>query len=242
LSTPFSPEAVDLLESIDVPAYKIGSGDVSNSALLNSIITTQKPILLSSGMSSYEELQNTVNQIETNNIQFGVFQCTTSYPCNPEDIGYNILDELGKLFNVPIGLSDHSGTIYPSLAATALNANMFEVHAVFSKDCFGPDTSSSLTIEELKRLVEGIRFIEQGIGKIVDKNAMSNARSETKQLFSRSAFFARNMQKGDVLEKSSFKMKKPGGGMNYELASGLIGKKLTVDKEFDDFLNQGDFE
>ena len=159
LSTPFSVEAVDLLEKIGVPAYKVGSGDVCNDDLLEAIIKTGKSVLLSSGMSTYGELDHAVT-LADQNIDFAIFQCTTSYPCNAEDIGYNVLDELKNRYSCAVGLSDHSGTIFPSLAAVALGARLIEVHAVFSSNA-GPDTKSSLDMAELSQLVSGIRFIEK---------------------------------------------------------------------------------
>jgi N,N'-diacetyllegionaminate synthase len=242
LSTPFSVEAVKLLNSSDVPYWKVGSGDVANIELLDAMLETKKPILLSSGMSSYQELDSTISRIKNAGVKFSLFQCTTSYPCNPEDIGYNVISEMKERYGCLVGLSDHSGTPYPSLAAVTLGAKLIEVHTVFSKRCFGPDTLSSLTIEELEEMVNGIRFIEKGLSSIVNKNEASIKRSDTKQLFSRSAFFEVDLKKGAPLKRSSFKMKKPGAGLTYDQACALIGKRLNVDKMYDDFLEKGDFD
>lgn len=242
LSTPFSTEAVDLLEHLNVPAFKVGSGDTNNTELLNALIKTGKPILLSSGMSTLEELDEVVSTIKTAGNLLAIFQCTTSYPCAPEDIGYNLIHALKERYDCPVGLSDHSGFIYPSLAAVTLGAKLVEVHTVFSKECFGPDTKSSVTISELKNLVQGIRFIEQGLCSSVDKNNSAANRIETKQLFSRSAFYNKNMTAGTVLQREDFSFKKPGGGINYEDALPLIGKTLNQDKSFDDYVEYGDFE
>lgn len=241
LSTPFSKEAIDLLQMLDVSAFKIGSGDVSNFDLLDEIIATQKPILLSSGMSSYDELDTTVGRIKTAGNKLAVFQCTTSYPCDAKEIGYNVLAELKQRYRCPVGLSDHSGTIFPSLAAVTLGANLLEVHSVFSKQCFGPDTKSSLDMTELKQLVDGVRFIEKGLMNKIDKNIASEARAKTKKLFSRSAFYTRDMKAGSVFSEDSFAMKKPGGGMNVSMANQLVGKTLKEDRCFDDFVSVEDF-
>ncbi len=242
LSTPFSVEAVHLLDELGVPAWKIGSGDTSNTELLNAVLKTKKPILLSSGMSSYAEIESVISMIKANGNTFALFQCTTSYPCNPEDVGYNIIEEMITRFNCPVGLSDHSGTPFPSIAAIAFGAKILEVHAVFSKQSFGPDTSSSLTIEELKYLVEGVRFIEKGIKNPIDKDLAAKKRADTKNLFSRSAFYTKDLMKGDVLTENSFAMKKPAGGLSYEDAKGLIGKKMSVDRVYDDFIRVEDFK
>lgn len=242
LSTPFSTKAVDLLEHLNVPAFKVGSGDTNNTELLNALIKTGKPILLSSGMSTFEELDKVVSIVETAGNLMAIFQCTTSYPCAPEEIGYNVIQSLRERYNCPVGLSDHSGFIYPSLAAVTLGAKLIEVHTVFSKECFGPDTKSSVTISELKDLVQGVRFIEQGLCSIVDKNKSAASRNKTKQLFSRSAFYNRDIVAGTVLQREDFSFKKPGGGINYEDALSLIGKTLNQDKSFDDYVDFGDFE
>lgn len=241
LSTPFSTKAIDLLESLNVPAFKVGSGDTNNTELIEKLIQTKKPIILSSGMSNYDELDQVVNKINKAGNSFAIFQCTTSYPCSPEDIGYNVIEELKERYDCPIGLSDHSGFIYPSLASVALGAKLLEVHTVFSKECFGPDTKSSLTLSELKDLVDGVRFIERGLVCKVDKSNAAKSRKDTKQLFSRSAFYTREISPGKIMERKDFAMKKPGGGLTYEEAKTLIGKTLKNKKTKDDFVDLGDF-
>lgn len=241
LSTPFSKNAVDILEKINVPAYKIGSGDVNNIELLEYVAKTNKPILLSSGMSTFKDIDDAVELIKKNGNDFCIFQCTTSYPCNPEDIGYNLLGEIKNRYNCHVGLSDHSGTIFPSLASIALGAKFIEVHSVFSKHSFGPDTSSSLELEEIKKLVDGVRFIEKGLRKNLDKDFISNQRSKTKKLFSRSAFYSADFKAGEIFNENSFNMKKPGGGMSFNEVKKLFGKKIIKDKMFDDFISTEDF-
>lgn len=242
LSTPFSVEAVQLLDELGVPAWKIGSGDTSNTELLNAVLKTKKPVLLSSGMSSYAEIENVISMIKENGSTLALFQCTTSYPCNPEDVGYNIIEEMITRFNCPVGLSDHSGTPFPSLAAVAFGAKILEVHAVFSKQSFGPDTSSSLTIEELRYMVEGVRFIEKGIENPIDKDLAAKKRADTKNLFSRSAFYTKGLIKGEVLTENSFAMKKPAGGLSYGCVQKLIGKEILIDRVRDDFIKAEDFK
>lgn len=242
LSTPFSVEAVKLLEEIDIPAWKIGSGDITNIEMINEIVKTRKPVLISSGMSSFKDLEVPVNIFKKNNITFCIFQCTTSYPCAPEDIGYNLIKELQDRFNCNIGLSDHSGTIFPSIASVALGAKIVEVHAVFSKLSFGPDTSSSLEIPELKKMVEGIRFIERGINNTVDKDKVAESKLETRNLFGRSAFYSKNLDHGDIIKEGDIMMKKPGGGLQDEDLSFFYGKKLVKKISKDDFVKFGDVE
>lgn len=240
LSTPFSIEAVNLLEDINVPAWKIGSGDITNIDLINAIAATRKPVLISSGMSSYKDLEVPVNILNKEKIPYCIFQCTTAYPCSPEDIGYNLISEIKDRFKCHVGLSDHSGTIFPSIASVALGAKIIEVHTVFSKLCFGPDTSSSLEVDELKKMVDGIRFVEKGINKVLNKDIVAKSKKETKNLFARSAFYCRNLKKGHVIEQSDIMMKKPGGGLLEKDTLFFTGKKLSKDVIKDDFVDFGD--
>lgn len=242
LSSPFSLKAVELLEDLNVPAYKIGSGDINNDQLIDSIIKKRRPVLVSSGMSDHKETNNLIKKLKKSKIPCGLFQCTTSYPCKAEDVGYNVIEEYKTKHNIPIGLSDHSGSIYPSLAAVAIGAKMLEVHAVFSKDCFGPDSSSSLTMNQLSQLVEGVRFIEKGINNKIDKDSIVKNLSATKKLFSRSAFFTKEIQKGEVFKLNNFAMKKPGGGLCFNEAKKLLGKKISKNRKLDDYVKKEDFE
>ncbi len=170
MSSPFSLAAVELLESIGVKRYKIGSGEVNNRLMLERIAQTGKPIILSSGMSSINELKATVDFLTPFGNQLSVLQCTTSYPTAPENIGLNVIPELAAAFpQLAIGFSDHSGTIYPGIAAVALGATVLEFHTVFDTRMFGPDAKSSLTIDAVAELVKGVRFIETTLANPVDK-------------------------------------------------------------------------
>jgi len=152
VSSPFSNIAVDWLEEIGIQKYKIGSGEVTNFLMLEKIAKTGKDIILSSGMSNFSELDETIKFLKKFDNKVSILQCTTMYPSNAENIGLNVIGELKDRYNLLVGFSDHSGTIYPSLAASTLGAEIIEFHAVFDKDMFGPDSKSSLTIKEIKQL------------------------------------------------------------------------------------------
>ncbi len=214
LSSAFSNKAVALLERLDMPAWKIASGEVSNHALLERMVATDRPLLLSSGMSSWQELDDAIGHVRTHGGQVGVFQTTTSYPCPPERIGLNVMAELRERYGCPVGLSDHSAVPETGIAAAALGANMVEVHIVFSKDCFGPDTSSSLTREGLERLVNGIRHVERIVFNTVDKDRMAEETADLRRLFSKSIVAARDLEAGAVLTEADIAFKKPGTGIN----------------------------
>ena len=130
---------------------------------------TGRPVLLSSGMASWQDLDQAAEVVRTAGAALAVLQCTTAYPCPPEKIGLNVLAELAARYHCPVGLSDHSGTIFPSLSAVTLGATVIEVHVVFSRECFGPDVAASLTTGELAQLVTGTRFIERMLAHPLDK-------------------------------------------------------------------------
>jgi N-acetylneuraminate synthase len=241
ISSPFSEEAVSLLDDIGVELFKIGSGDILNKVLIDSVIKTKKPILISSGLSSYEETDKLVDKLNKGKTEFGLFQCTSSYPCPPEEIGYNVLNKFLDRYNCPIGLSDHSSEIFPSLAAVSLGASIIEVHVTMSKNAFGPDTSSSLTFDQLLELKRGIDFIYRGLSVEIDKDKQAKERADVKKLFSRSAFYSRDLKKGQILKKDDFQMKKPGGGLDYNVALDMVGMELLKDVFAEDFLRNGDF-
>ena len=226
LSSPFSFQAVELLERIGMPAWKIGSGEVGNTPMLQKIAQTHKPILLSSGMSYWQEIDAAIATILNFHGNIGVFQCTTSYPCPAEKIGLNVISDIKDRYGSPAGLSDHSGTIYPSLAAVALGANIIEVHVVLSNDSFGPDVSSSITIDELSNMVEGIRFNEKALSSNIDKDLEANGMNEVRQLFGKSIYYLHDLVQGHELDFSDISLKKPGTGIPASMLNKFIGRKL----------------
>jgi len=148
LSSPFSAEAVELLERIGMVAWKVASGEVSNAPLLERLLATGRPILLSSGMSPLAELDATVARAQAVPVPIAVLQCTTAYPCPPERIGLNLLPIFRDRYGCPVGLSDHSGTIFAGLAAATLGCDVLEVHVTLSREMFGPDVPASVTTTE----------------------------------------------------------------------------------------------
>lgn len=240
LSSPFSITAVDLLEAIRVKKYKIGSGEVNNFLLLEKIAKTGKDIILSSGMSSFHELDDTVEFLQTYNTNFSILQCSTQYPVLPENLGLNVITEMKERYSCPVGFSDHSGTIYPSIAAVTLGAQIIEVHTVFDKRMFGPDSSSSLTVDSLKQLVDGIRFIEKSLSNNVNKYDNSQYK-ELKTIFEKSLAVKKSLPTGHRLTFDDLEAKKPlGYGIQARQYKEVIGKKLKHNKKKYDFLNMED--
>ncbi len=240
MSTPFSNLAVDWLEEIGVKRYKVGSGDVSNYLLLEKIAKTNKEIIISSGMSSFRELDKSIEFIRKFHNKISILQCTTSYPTKVENIGLNVINDLKTRYNFPIGFSDHSGLINTSLAATTLGAEIIEFHVVFDKHMFGPDSSSSLTINEVKKCVEGIRYIEKILKHKINKNEVDIYKKE-KRIFGKSLAFNRIMKAGDIIRFEDLEGKKPAQyGIPSDEFEKIIGKKLKIDKKKWDFINYED--
>lgn len=241
LSSPFSPEAIDLLMSIGVPAWKIASGEVNNRQLLNQILQTRLPVLLSTGMSGIAEIDSAVQQVKAAGVELMVMQCTTAYPCPPEKIGLNMIPLLRERYNCTVGLSDHSGTIYAGLAAATLGIEALEVHVAFSREMFGPDVPASVTTGELKQLVEGVRFIEKMRNSPVDKDAFAEDAAPLRKLFNKSIVAAVNLPKGITLAEKHLALKKPGNGLSGDWMNDLIGKTLLRDIKADEQILEGDF-
>lgn len=240
LSSPFSNMAVDWLEELGVKKYKIGSGEITNLLMLEKIAKTGKDIILSSGMSSFEELDQTVAFLMPFRNKLSILQCTTKYPTNAKDIGLNIISELRERYALPVGLSDHSGTIYPSLAAVALGAEILEFHVVFDKRMFGPDSRSSLTIDTTKELVEGIRFLETSLENKIDKTNNSQFK-ELKQIFEKSLALKRDIKAGDTIKFDDLEAKKPFGyGIPAKEYKRVLGKKVKKDIAKWEFLQEDD--
>jgi len=226
LSSPFSLEAVDLLQRIGVPAWKVASGEVSNRPMLERMARTGLPILLSSGMSPLAELDSAIGLFRRAGCRVAVLQCTSAYPCPPEQIGLNVLAELRDRYGCPVGLSDHSGTIYPSLAAATLGAEVLEVHVTLSRDMFGPDVPASVTTAELRQLVQGVRFIEAMIASPVDKDAAALELSSLRRLFTKSLVALHDLPAGTRLREGMLAARKPGTGIPAARLSETIGRTL----------------
>ncbi|QHI35234.1 N,N'-diacetyllegionaminic acid synthase [Kordia antarctica] len=240
ISSPFSNAAVDLLEEIGVKLYKVGSGEVNNFLLLEKIANTGKPIIISSGMSSFEELDETVAFLKEKKCEFSILQCTTSYPTAPKQFGLNVIQELKERYQVSVGFSDHSSGIEAGIAAVTLGAEILEFHVVFDKEMFGPDAKSSLTFPETAQLVKAVRNIDEALNHPIDKKDNSQF-SELKQIFEKSLAINKNLSKGHILTFNDLEAKKP---KNYGILASkfqeVIGKKLIKEMKQWDFLNESD--
>jgi len=242
MSTPTCLAAVELLEKVGVKRYKVGSGDLTNKLLLKRIAETDKPVMISTGMSTINDVKQTVNYIKQLGNQYAILHCTSKYPTAPKDIRLDIINKYKSEFDCPIGFSDHSGTIWPSLAATVLGAEIIEVHVVFAKKMFGPDSSSSLTIDEIRALLEGIRYIEKSWENSTN-SALGDDLVKMKSIFEKSLSVNKHLKKGHIISFNDLESKKPSGmGIPPSQFEEVLGKKLRTDKNECDFLNYENLE
>ncbi|MQP52022.1 N-acetylneuraminate synthase [Flavobacterium sp. LMO9] len=242
ICSPFSNLAVDWLEEIGVKYYKIGSGEVSNLLLIEKIAQTKKPLILSSGMSSFSELDTTVAFLQDKKVAFSILQCTTSYPTQPQQYGFNVIQELKERYHVSVGFSDHSAKIATNIAAIALGAEILEFHVVFDRRMFGPDAKSSLTLNEVKQLVDDCNAIYLANEYPINKNDNSDF-VVLKSIFEKSLAVNKELPKGHILTFDDLEAKKPKGyGIEAARFQEIIGRKLNKNLNQWDFLNEADLE
>ena len=241
LSSPFSFEALELLLRVGVAAWKVASGEVSNLPMLDRMSATGLPIFLSTGMSSLGEIDAAVERLHQRSVPITVLQCTTAYPCPPERIGLNMLSFFRERYNCGVGLSDHSGTIYPGLAAAALGVEMLEVHLTFSREMFGPDVPASVTTTELRQLVDGVRFIERMVKSPVGKN-FDGEMSSLRSMFMKSVVARVDLPAGTVLKRELLALKKPGTGIPAARLDEVLETKLKRAVSADTPLLEDDLE
>lgn len=241
ISSPFSQAAIDLLEKINVDKYKVGSGEVNNLLMLEKLSKTGKEIIISSGMSSNSEIEYAVNFLKSKSVNFSILQCSSKYPTKAKDWGLNVISQFKKKFNVSIGFSDHSGEIYSSLAAVSLGAEILEFHAVFDKKMFGPDSSSSLTINQIKDLIKGSRMIKDSLNNPVDKDMVNY--ENIKNIFEKSLSVNKDLPVGHTILFNDLEAKKPKGyGINANNFHKVINRKVNRELKKWDFLNFSDLK
>lgn len=240
LSSPFSVEAVELLTRVGVAAWKIASGEAGRPALIDAIAPTGLPVLLSTGMSPLAETDAAVAQIRARGLPLTVLQCTSAYPCAPEEIGLNLLAVYRERYHAGVGLSDHSGSIYPGLAAAVLGAEVVEVHVTLSRAMFGPDVAASVTMSELGRLAEGLRWVAAMLGHPVEKDAVAARLGAMRALFTHSVTVRRDLPAGTVLGAEDLAARRPGTGIPEARLPELIGTTLARAVRADQLLGEAD--
>lgn len=228
-SSPFDHSAVDFLENLNVPAYKVASFEIVDIPLIKKIASTQKPMIMSTGMANLEEIKEAVQAARDGGCQdIILLKCTSSYPATPKDsnlLGMRVLEEK---FNVQVGLSDHTLGIGAALASVALGATVIEKHFTLDRNDGGVDSSFSLDPAELKLLVEESKRAWESLGKpIVERQSAE----ENSTQFRRSLYISENMKAGDVLNSKNLRSVRPGYGLPPKHYDELLGKKITADAQ-----------
>lgn len=226
LSSAFSLEAVEMLQELGVPVWKLGSGEYGSQYLFEAIAKTRLPVLLSTGMSTYDEIAIAYNFFQSREIDIALFQCTSQYPTPMTDVGVNVIEELRTRYACPVGLSDHSGTVFPALAALARGADMIELHVCFDKKMFGPDIPASVTFEEFKHVRNARDAFYEMSNHPVDKDSMSQKLKPIRGLFSKSIAPVRDLHAGDIITASDLTLKKPGTGIPETDLENVVGKRV----------------
>ena len=242
LSSPFSKKALEMLIEINVPAIKIASGEAINFNFLNLIAKSKIPVLLSTGMSYNNEIRRAVKLFKDKNIPIACMQCTSKYPLDYKDVGLNVMVDIMKNENIIVGYSDHSGSLFPPMNAMSKGANLIEVHVTFDKRMFGPDTSSSISIEELKQLVDYRDAVFQMDKSIVDKDQIAKELLPTRKLFTKSLSPIEDIKRGTVIDEKMLTLKKPGTGIPYEKINKIIGKKTNKSVSSNRLIKWSDIE
>ncbi len=242
LSSAFSLEAVDLLKDIGVAGWKVASGETTNTEMVSAMAKTGQPVLISTGMSDFTEIETALTVARANDAPCCVFQCTTQYPSPPESVGLNVIEELRQRFSCAVGLSDHSGTVFPGLAAAVIGIQALEIHITLSRKSFGPDVVASLTPDEIAHLVAGIRFIEKMQAHPVDKSTVPKAVLENRKIFLKSVVANCNLTAGTRLERKHLAAKKPGTGVPAAKLTEFVGRTLARDVSRDQLLSYEDLK
>lgn len=223
LSSPFSVEAVSLLEEVGVQAYKVASGEVTNTPLLEEIARTGKPVLLSSGMSDWRELDAAVDILKGGGGALTVLQCTSAYPCPPERVGLNVIGEMLARYGVPVGFSDHTDGIAAALAAVTLGATVVEKHLTFSRAMYGSDAANAAEPDTFAQMILCIREISRMLETEVEKDDLAPYR-EMKHIFEKSVVTRRAVAAGEILSLENLTTKKPGSGTPAAEYSNFLGQ------------------
>jgi N-acetylneuraminate synthase len=242
LSSPFSPEAAALLARVGVGAWKVASGEVGDAPLFERLAETRLPVLLSTGMSPLAEIDAAVERVRARGLPLAVLQCTSMYPTPPEKVGLNLIPLFRERYGCAVGLSDHSGTIYPALAGATLGLDVLEIHVTLSREMFGPDVVASVTTAELRDLVRGVRFVETMRAHPIDKDALAADLGPLRRAFTKSVVAREDLPAGTRLEPRHLAAKKPGTGIPAARLGDVVGRRLRRAVHADEVLRDEDLE
>lgn len=240
LCTPFSLKAAYELDKIGVSAFKIGSGEMTDIPTIKAIAKLGKPMIVSTGMSTLEEIERTYEVLVESGVEFAFTNCLSEYPPKYEDVNLNVIGKMKEKFpKAVIGHSDHTPDLYTCYAAVALGAKIIEKHVILNKQTPGPDQSVSIDFEELYRLVDGIRKIELSLG---DQKVVHTNEKDIREWAFRSIVSLRKIKKGEIITQDMIWSKRPGTGIPSHRMDEVIGKKAIKDIEENTLLKWEDLE
>ncbi len=226
LSTPFDKGSVDLLDRMGVPAFKVGSGEITNLPLLKHIARKNKPVILSTGMATLGEIEEALAAIRQDGVdEIILLHCVSCYPAKIEDANLRAIETLRQAFRLPVGLSDHTLGITVPIAAAALGACVIEKHFTLDKKLPGPDHQASLEPEELKQMVTAIRDVEKAMGDGIKKPTMEE--EENKKVVRRGIIAKVDIPEGAVITEDMLDVKRPGNGLEPKYVNSLLGKRAV---------------
>lgn len=228
-SSPFDKTAVDLLEDLNTPAYKVASFEITDIPLIRYMASKQKPMIISTGIASISEIKEAVDACKgEGNYDITLLKCTSSYPAPYEEINLLTIPNMKDTFGVNVGLSDHTMGSTVALGAVALGAKFIEKHVILDRSIGGPDASFSMEIDEFKAMVDEIRNLEKALGKVsydLTEKTLNN------RVFSRSLFFTEDIKQGEIIAENNMRSIRPGHGMHPRHYEEILGKKVTKDIE-----------
>ncbi len=228
-SSPFDKTAVDLLEDLGNPIYKIASFEITDIPLIECVASKGKPIIISTGIAEYEDIKLAVETCRNaGNDDITILKCTSSYPALIEEANMIMIHRFASDFNVKVGLSDHTlGTTLP-VVATVLGANVIEKHFILDKSIGGPDASFSLDEKEFTEMVTAVRQAEKAIGK---ETYELTEKQKSGKVFARSLYVAEDIKKGDIITEQNVRSVRPGFGMHPKYLKNILGKKAVKNVE-----------
>ena len=226
-SSPFDHTAIDFLEELETPMYKIASFEITDIPLIRYAASKGKPMIISTGIASYDDIELAINtcRMQGNN-DITILKCTSAYPATLEDANLLAMQQIANDFNVKVGLSDHTLGMTAPVVATALGASVIEKHFILDKTIGGPDASFSLDVDEFKAMVVSVRDAEKALGKATYQ--LKDSQVKNKQ-FARSLYVAEDMKAGDVITKENVRSVRPGFGLHPKYLSEIIGKTVNQD-------------
>ncbi|EAJ4502799.1 N-acetylneuraminate synthase [Campylobacter upsaliensis] len=237
LSTPFDLESVEFLRGLDLPYFKIPSGEITNLPYLKAVAKCKKKVLLSTGMANLGEIEATLTILRKNGTRnITLLHCNTEYPTPFEDVNLNALKTLKEAFKLEVGYSDHTEGIVASLGAVALGAVVIEKHFTLDKTMEGPDHRASLEFEELRALCKGIRELEKALGSGIKKASKSEAKN--KIIARKSLVAKREIQKGEKFSIENLTTKRPGSGISAMRYEEYLGKRALKTYKKDELINE----